>query len=191
MYAAQPAAAPKAKARPTGSSSTLGLPSRATPGPGERDPEEVERAARAEHGDRERAEELDGRRQAERDAVDRLVEAGVHEGDRWRRPRSPSAAAAGRPAAGARALSASSRSAAKPTRSQTKRERPDGVERGRSRARRRTGPRTAAPTTRSGAGASPSRRAVKVRSRASARPRGRRLRRRREPRPQHPARRRR
>ena len=56
-------------------------PQQGHPGAGQRDPEEVACATRPDHGDRERAQELDGRRQAERNAVDRLVEARVHECD--------------------------------------------------------------------------------------------------------------
>ena len=46
------------------------------------DPDEVQRAARAEHGDAERSDELERDRDAERDAVERRVERAVHPGER-------------------------------------------------------------------------------------------------------------
>jgi hypothetical protein len=47
---------------------------------GERHPEQIERAARAGDGDHQRADELEGHRDPQRNAVDRRVEREVHAG---------------------------------------------------------------------------------------------------------------
>ena len=54
------------------------------------DPDQVERPARAEHRDAERPDELERDRDAQRDAVERRVEGGVHPGEREAEQRSAS-----------------------------------------------------------------------------------------------------
>ena len=54
--------------------------SRATPPPASSDPHAVQQPARSGHGDGQRAGELDGHRDPERQVVQRLVEAPVHAG---------------------------------------------------------------------------------------------------------------
>ena len=89
------------------------------PGRGEHDPDAVERPARAEHGDEQRAGELDRDRDAERDPVDRLVDRPVHQPERdAERAREPQVAARGirgrQIAHSTSAASASRRNAAPP-----------------------------------------------------------------------------
>ena len=53
-------------------------PSSATPSPASADPDQVPRPAGPDHGDRQRTEELDGHRDAQRDPGERLVDRPVH-----------------------------------------------------------------------------------------------------------------
>ena len=59
-----------------------GAASSTMPSRRERDPDEVQPAAREQRRDRDRPEELDRHRDAERDAVERLVERQVHRAER-------------------------------------------------------------------------------------------------------------
>ena len=68
------------------------------PGRGEHDPDDVERPPRADHGDQQRAGELDRDRDAERDPVHRLVDRPVHQPERdAERARDPQVAFEPRP----------------------------------------------------------------------------------------------
>ena len=83
MYAAHSAPAASANATPTGSSDAarvVGEPE--DPDRRERHPHQVERPPREDDGESERAGDLERHRDAQRDAVHRLVDAQVHGAER-------------------------------------------------------------------------------------------------------------
>ena len=83
MYAAHMPPAPRAKPIPAGSSRSKPVrPSSATPASARPAHSQVAARRAVDHGQRQRAQHLQGHRQAERDAVDRLVEQRVHAGQR-------------------------------------------------------------------------------------------------------------